>query len=86
VAVADAWGSSQSRLDDVEARSIRALAESLPTIMITARSWAAGTSAAALGLTCILEKPVDVGRLLDVVEHNVDASGSDSLARCGQWQ
>ena len=46
----DAWGSSYRDLEPAEAADIRALAERIPTVMVTARDWAKTISAEQLGL------------------------------------
>lgn len=67
IAVVDAWGRSTCRLVDPEARSIRTLAACVPTVMLTARTWAADVNAVDLGLRALLEKPIDLNVLLEEV-------------------
>jgi len=55
--LADFWGTSHARLTPCERDQIRELASEAPTILLTARAWAASIEAEELGLVCILPKP-----------------------------
>ena len=57
VVLADFWGTSHARLTPCECEQIRELASRAPTILLTARAWAAAVDAEELGLVCILSKP-----------------------------
>src|SRR5947209_6338268 len=57
IVLADFWGTSHARLTPCERDQIRELASQTPTILLTARAWAAAIDAEELGLVCILSKP-----------------------------
>ncbi len=78
VAVVDAWGASQQALSEEECREIRELARTVPTIMVTGRTWAETVRAEDLGLVAIVRKPLDVFALGDLV-----AQSHRDLARDG---
>jgi DNA-binding response OmpR family regulator len=63
VALVDAWGGSFHTLVDEERAEIVELARAVPTVMLTARPWAATVSAEELGLAGLATKPIDVWEL-----------------------
>jgi DNA-binding NarL/FixJ family response regulator len=65
--IADFWGSSHQILSPHERAQIRHLAEAVPTIMLTARAWAAGDVAADLGLVALVRKPFEIDEIRVVV-------------------
>jgi DNA-binding NtrC family response regulator len=65
--VADFWGGGQRTLLEHDREEIRALAQQLPVILLTGRSWAAQTSADELGARALMRKPFDLEDLLDTV-------------------
>jgi two-component system, NtrC family, nitrogen regulation response regulator NtrX len=67
LALVDAWGASHQALSDEERLEISELAEAVPTIMVTGRSWAEMTGAEELGLVAIVRKPLDVFALGELV-------------------
>ena len=73
LAVADFWGSSHQCLADDERAQIVHLARTLPTIMVTGRTWAATVTAEEVGLTALVHKPFDVDDLAAVVAETLRA-------------
>jgi DNA-binding NtrC family response regulator len=76
VVLADFWGTSHAVLRPDERDEIRDLASRAPTILLTGRSWTRTTDVDALGVSCIMPKPValddlilQVRRCLDVAPH-----------------
>lgn len=67
LAVADFWGESQHTLALDERRQVQHLAKHVPTILITARSWAETCSPAELGLVALLRKPFGLDALYETV-------------------
>jgi ActR/RegA family two-component response regulator len=60
VVLADFWGLSHTALSPDEQEEIRDLARHAPTILLTGRAWATTADKAALGVSCILPKPVEL--------------------------
>ena len=71
MALIDAWGPSYSVLADSERQDICALAAQMPTVMLTARSWAQGVRADELGLLALLPKPIELDQLVATVSQQV---------------
>jgi DNA-binding response OmpR family regulator len=69
VALVDAWGGSFHTLVADERAEIVELARAVPTVMLTARPWAATVSAEELGLAKLATKPVDVWELSAALRH-----------------
>ncbi|MDP8910394.1 MAG: hypothetical protein M3N47_15045 [Chloroflexota bacterium] len=67
LAVVDFWGRSHQALADEERADVVRLARAVPTILVTARTWATSASAADLGLVALVRKPFDVDELTTVV-------------------
>jgi two-component system nitrogen regulation response regulator NtrX len=67
LAVADFWGCSHQRLAADEREDIVRLACTVPTVLVTGRTWVGTTTPADLGLVALIPKPFDVGHLADVV-------------------
>ena len=64
IVVADFWGASHAKLSPCERDEIRELGGFTPTVLLTARAWAAAVSADELNVACILPKPVDLDELV----------------------
>src|SRR3954447_10568587 len=67
VAVVDGWGTSHVALAPCERQALRALAATVPTILLSGRAWAEHVDADELGVVAVLIKPADLGSLLDLV-------------------
>ncbi len=67
LALSDFWGDSHQELSGEERDQIERLARAVPTVLVTARTWASTTPAADLGLVAVVPKPFDVGHLSDLV-------------------
>jgi DNA-binding response OmpR family regulator len=76
LALVDAWGASHQALSDEERLEISELAETVPTIMVTGRSWAEGTGAEELGLVAMVRKPLDVFALGELVTQSHRVRGA----------
>jgi DNA-binding NtrC family response regulator len=68
VAVLDGWGVSYSGLDCEERWALKSVAATLPTIVVSSRTWVEQERADELGLVALLRKPIDLDQLLDSVE------------------
>jgi DNA-binding NtrC family response regulator len=60
LALVDAWGSSHLELSDSERQELIEVADLVPTILYTARSWATRASPEELHVLAIVSKPGDV--------------------------
>jgi DNA-binding NarL/FixJ family response regulator len=78
--IADFWGTSHHTLLPDERAEIRSLADAVPTIMVTARAWAARSAAADLGLVALVRKPIEPGQIRSLVVGWVEQSRRDSAA------
>ena|SRR5947209_8622912 len=67
VVVADFWGGAHHALDDLARQQLRELNQLLPVLLVTGRSWAAATTAEALGVRAMIRKPFDLDELLDTL-------------------
>jgi len=67
VAVVDGWGTSHLELAPAERQSLRALAASVPTILLSGRAWVEHVDADELGVVAVLTKPADLAALLELV-------------------
>jgi DNA-binding NtrC family response regulator len=72
VAVVDPWGDSHSALSAAERQELVLLADSVPTILYTARSWATDADPEDLHLLAIVAKPGDVYALCDLARRSAD--------------
>jgi DNA-binding NtrC family response regulator len=71
LAVVDCWSRTYQTLLPHDRAEIVQLAEAIPTIMITARTWAKSVSAQELGLLALLEKPFDLEQLCGTVQEQM---------------
>jgi|SRR5947209_14882783 len=67
VVVADFWGGAHHALDDLARQQLLELNQLLPVLLVTGRSWAASTTAEALGVRAIVRKPFDLDELIDTL-------------------
>jgi DNA-binding NarL/FixJ family response regulator len=65
--IADFWGSSKQLLLPDEREQIRRIADAIPTIMVTARSWATRHAAADLGLFALIPTPFEIDEIRAMV-------------------
>jgi DNA-binding response OmpR family regulator len=72
LAIVDAWGDSHQTLSDEEREQIGDLARSVPTLMLTGRTWSQGLRPAELGLVGLVTKPFDLDEVLGIVKRSVD--------------
>ena len=63
LAVVDFWGQSHRCLIDEERAQVIRLAQAVPTILVTGRTWAANASQQELGLLGLVMKPFDIDAL-----------------------
>jgi DNA-binding NtrC family response regulator len=67
VVVADFWGTAQRTLSASGRAQIVELAQLMPVILLTGRSWAYGVTAEELGAWALMHKPFDLDELLKVI-------------------
>ncbi len=67
LAVVDFWGRSHQTLHDDERAEVVRLAQAVPTILVTGRTWATDEVAQELGALAVVPKPFDVDNLSDLV-------------------
>ena len=67
LAVVDFWGTSHQTLSDEERREVVALAETVPTVLVTGRTWAQRRAVDELGCVAVIMKPFDVDEVVAVV-------------------
>jgi two-component system, NtrC family, nitrogen regulation response regulator GlnG len=67
VAVADFWGMAHRSLDDLARQQLQELNQLVPVMLVTGRSWAAATTAEALGVRAMIRKPFDLDELIDTL-------------------
>lgn len=65
--IADFWGLSHQELDDDERQQVVAIARTVPTIVVTGRTWARTITAEELGLVALLRKPFDLDEMATLV-------------------
>jgi two-component system nitrogen regulation response regulator NtrX len=65
--IADFWGLSHQDLDDDERQQVVAIARTVPTIVVTGRTWAQTITAEELGLVALLRKPFDIDEMATLV-------------------
>ena len=68
IIVADFWGGAQRVLNATGRQQIQELADLLPVILLTGRSWASETTAEELGARALMRKPFDLDDLLAAIE------------------
>jgi DNA-binding response OmpR family regulator len=73
IALVDFWGSSQLVLSDDDRTALLKLASAVPTILVTARTWAEECNPEDIGVMEILVKPFEISALYEVVD------------RCARW-
>jgi DNA-binding NtrC family response regulator len=73
LALVDAWGSSHLELSNSERQELIEVADSLPTILFTARSWATKATADELHVLAIIPKPGDVYDVVRLVRQAAEA-------------
>jgi DNA-binding NtrC family response regulator len=73
VALVDPWGSSHPQLSDGDRQALLSLADAVPTILFTGRSWALRADPDDLHLLAIVPKPADVYGLGDLVRRAAEA-------------
>jgi DNA-binding response OmpR family regulator len=73
IIVADFWGGPQRVLSETGRGQIRDLAELLPIILLTGRTWATETTAQELGARALIRKPFDLDDLLRTVQEAFSA-------------
>jgi DNA-binding response OmpR family regulator len=78
--VADFWGASHTDLASDEREQIVRLAETVPTILVTGRTWAGRLEAADLGLVALVRKPFDIDELQGCVAGWINHLATDSTA------
>lgn len=71
--VADFWGGPQRSLTDAGRRQIRELAQLLPIVLLTGRTWAAELSAQELGAVGLMRKPFDLDELLRAIDKGLSS-------------
>jgi len=71
LALIDAWGPSYGVLAERERQDICAFAAQVPSVMLTARSWAQAVRADELGLLALLQKPIGLDQLLETIGQQV---------------
>jgi DNA-binding NtrC family response regulator len=74
VALVDPWGASHPSLSDGERQALVTLADAVPTILFTGRSWALHADPNDLHVLAIVPKPTDVYRLSELVRRAADAA------------
>ena len=80
LAVTDFWGRSHETLSDEEREQVEQLARTVPTIMVTARTWVRTTAPADLGLMALVGKPFDIDDLAGVVTASLQRIAADRAA------
>ena len=76
LAVADFWGTSHQVLSDEERQEVMDLARTVPTILVSGRSWMRAACPDELGVLALVPKPFDVDALTSLV--------AECSARLGQ--
>jgi DNA-binding NtrC family response regulator len=74
VALVDPWGASHPSLSDGDRQELVTLAEAVPTILFTGRSWALHADPDDLHVLAIVPKPTDVYGLSALVRRAADAA------------
>lgn len=69
VAIVDGWGRTHLTLAPDVRSTIRQVAASVPTIVVTGRAWSERETASDLGVLALMTKPIDLDDLLDAVHH-----------------
>ena len=72
--VADFWGASHLKLDDVERAEIAELAAVAPLVLVSARTWALDADVEELGVAAFVAKPLDAERFAAQVQEALSAS------------
>ena len=72
LAVTDFWGDSHQTLADDERAQVVQLARAVPTVLVTARTWARTVTTEEVGLTALVRKPFDVDALAALVSDTLD--------------
>jgi len=72
--VADFWGASHLKLDEVERAEITELASVAPLVLVSARSWGLDVDVEELGLAAFVAKPLDAERFTALVQEALAAS------------
>ena len=67
LAVVDFWGESHHELSDEERREVVDLARTVPTILVSGRTWMGTTCPEELGVLAFVPKPFDVDALAALV-------------------
>jgi len=80
LAVVDFWGDSHERLADHERADVVQLARAVPTVLVTARTWANADVADDLGLVSLVRKPFDIDDLCAVVADALDGMTPAAVA------
>jgi DNA-binding response OmpR family regulator len=78
LAVVDFWGQSHQTLSDQERDEIVVLSDAVPTILVSARTWAVRYPADELGLLAIVPKPFDLEEVSSVIGEHVARLIEDS--------
>ena len=68
IVVADFWGTAQRTLSDSGRAQIVELAQLMPVVLLTGRTWAYGVTAEELGARALMHKPFDLDELLSVID------------------
>jgi DNA-binding NtrC family response regulator len=80
LAVVDFWGASYLTLVAEERVQLADLARTVPTVLVTACSWASPEVAQELGLAALVRMPFDVGEVSEVVRSCVAQAQAASAA------
>ncbi|MDP8923780.1 MAG: hypothetical protein M3O34_12975 [Chloroflexota bacterium] len=80
LAVVDFWGQSHQELAAEERAEVLRLAQAVPTVLVTARTWARDEMVDALGLRALIRKPFDVDELATVVNEALDSRRRGGMA------
>ncbi len=84
LAVVDFWGTSHRDLSDDERQEVVDLAQAVPTILVTGRTWAEHEVADDLGCVAIIGKPFDVDQVVEVVSSSVAQLRADTTTARAQ--
>ena len=71
VALSDFWGDSHQALSGEERDQIERLARTVPTVLVTGRTWVGTLQPNDLGLVALVPKPFDVDELCALVGASV---------------